>query len=361
MDLIDQLMNLSAKISKMKDKINNEESTKNAFVLPFINALGYDVFDPHDVVPEFTSDVGTKKGEKVDYAIFKDSKPIMFFECKKCGCDLEKEQASQLYRYFATTSQIKLAVLTNGILYHFYSDLENSNIMDSTPFFELNMLDIQESSVSELKKLSKNTFNLEQIMSTASELKYLKDIKRLLSAQWESPTEDFVKFFVTNIYSGVKTQKVMQQFTDIVKKALNQFMVEEIGVRLKAVLNKEAEKLHEQEASDATKIDLIEAKNMIETTEEEIESFIIIKTILRDFVDSKRLSYKDSVNYFSISLDNSSRKQICRLYLHSKIKYLGLFDNPDRKEEKLQINSLDDIFNYKEKLIASLNIIFENK
>ena len=114
MDFIEQLHALSAKVQKQKDTIQTEEATKNAFILPFISALGYDVFDPCEVVPEFTADVGIKKGEKADYAIFHDGKVIVLLECKKCGTDLSSCHASQLYRYFSVT-EARIAILCDGI------------------------------------------------------------------------------------------------------------------------------------------------------------------------------------------------------------------------------------------------------
>ncbi len=79
MDFIDRIRDLSTRIPKQLEHIQTEEATKNALIMPFISALGYNVFDPTEVVPEFTADVGIKKGEKVDYAIHLDGKPIMLF------------------------------------------------------------------------------------------------------------------------------------------------------------------------------------------------------------------------------------------------------------------------------------------
>jgi len=159
MDLIDKIRETAMRIPTQQEHIQTEEATKNAFVLPFINALGYNVFDPTEVIPEFTADVGTKKGEKVDYAIMKDRAPIILMECKWCGTDLNKEHASQLFRYFASTN-VRFCVLTNGIIYRFYTDLDKENIMDEKPFLELNMLDIKDSSVVELKSSLNPLLNL---------------------------------------------------------------------------------------------------------------------------------------------------------------------------------------------------------
>ena len=218
MDFIEEIRNLSARIIKQKDVIQTEEATKTAFVMPFINLLGYDVFNPTEVVPEFTADIGTKQGEKVDYAIFKDDEVIMLIECKKYGEDLSDVHTSQLYRYFSV-AHARIAVLTDGAVYRFYTDLEESNIMDTKPFLEFDMLDIQPPLVNELKQFTKPVFDLDKTLTAASDLKYTKEIKQTMMEQLETPAEDFVRFFLSSVYSGRHTQAVVQQFTDIVKRA----------------------------------------------------------------------------------------------------------------------------------------------
>jgi hypothetical protein len=235
MDLIDELKTLSSKVAKQKDSIQTEEATKNAFVMPLIAALGYNVFDPDEVTPELTADIGTKKGEKVDYAILKENKPIILFECKWCGVNLDKQHKSQLYRYFSVT-EARFGVLTNGIIFRFYTDLEEPNKMDSKPFMEFNLLNVTEQAVEDLKKFSKSFFNVDETLTVASELKYTKEIKRILAEQLLEPTDDFVKLFASQIYSGKVTQNVRQQFTDLVRRALHQFINEKINERLKFAL-----------------------------------------------------------------------------------------------------------------------------
>ncbi|RYZ96434.1 MAG: restriction endonuclease, partial [Moraxellaceae bacterium] len=162
MDFIDQLRMLSTRITNTKNLIQTEEATKNSMVMPLIQILGYNVFDPLEVTPELISDIGTKKGEKVDYAILKDGKPIMLFECKKAGADLHINHASQLFRYFHVTAA-RFGVLTNGLVYRFFTDLEQPNKMDEKPFFEFNILDFKERDVDELKKFAKAAFDLDTI------------------------------------------------------------------------------------------------------------------------------------------------------------------------------------------------------
>lgn len=238
MDFVEELRNLSIKIEKQKDVIRSEEATKNACVMPFIKLLGYDVSDLTEVVPEFTADFGTKQGEKVDYAVFKDGEVTMIIECKKFGTDLSDDHTAQLYRYFSVTHP-PVAVLTDGALYRFYSDLEKSNVMDIKPFFEFSLLDIQESLVDELKRFTKSAFDLHAIRRVAIDLKYTKEIKQILVAQLKAPTEEFVQFFLSSVYSGVRTPTVFRQFTGIVKRAVNQFLSDQIDQRLQSGANNE--------------------------------------------------------------------------------------------------------------------------
>jgi len=121
MDFKDQIKRLGEKVLKLRDQIQTEEATKNAFIMPFIHALGYDIFNPEEVIPEFIADIGIKKGEKVDYAIQRNGMPVMLIECKWCN-DCLDVYSSQLFRYFHTT-QSRFALLTNGVSYLFYTDL----------------------------------------------------------------------------------------------------------------------------------------------------------------------------------------------------------------------------------------------
>ena len=351
MDFIEELRNLSARITKQKDVIQTEEATKNAFVMPFINLLGYDVFNPTEVVPEFTADVGTKQGEKVDYAIFKDDEVIMLIECKKYGEDLSDAHTSQLYRYFSVV-HARIAVLTDGVLYRFYTDLEESNKMDTKPFLEVDMLDIQPSLANELKRFTKATFDLDETLTAASDLKYTKEIKQIMMEQLEAPSENFVRFFLDFVYSGSKTQAVIEQFTDIVKRALHQFLNEQINQRLQSAIREEeaVEPSDEAEESDESSDEEVEPR--IETTEEELEGFYTVKSIIREVVASDRIVHRDTISYMSVILDGNKFKPICRLHFNSAQKYLGLF-NEEKKHERVKLESIDDIYNYAEQLKAT--------
>jgi len=352
MDFIDQIKGLSSQISKQLDHIGTEEATKNALIMPFINILGYNVFNPAEVVPEFTCDVGTKKGEKVDYAIMKDGNPIILFECKSANSDLEKEHASQLYRYFSVT-EVQVGILTNGIVYKFYSDLEEANKMDAKPFLEIDLLDIKESLLDELKRFRKESFVIEEILSSASELKYTKEMKKILGEEFNSPSEEFVRFFTKQVYSGKMTKRVKEDFKDITHRAFKQFVNEKISDRLKSALEQEVD-------GGAQEIVALEDENLEEakddgivTTEEEIEGFHIVRAILHEITDPERVVLRDMKGHCNVLLDDNIKKPICRFRFGSKQKYVGFIDEK-KAEEKMQIDKLSDIYKYTEKLKATI-------
>jgi len=355
MDFIEKLQALSAKIQKQKDMMQNEEATKTAFILPFISALGYGIFDPMEVVPEFTADVGIKKGEKVDYAIMQHGKVIMLFECKAAHVNLDDQDASQLFRYFSVT-EARIAVLTDGIIYRFYSDTELAHKMDAGPFLVFNMLDIQEYLVPELKRLTKQAFNLDEIISVAKELKYNREIKRILGEELAAPTEDFVSFFARRVYKRKLTQSVRELFTTITKKAFTQFVNETINERLKSAMTTplQGTSAQTQPGADSQVAEgQAETQKRIITTPEELEGFYIVKAILRQVADSARIVQRDTEGYFSILLDNSQRKPLCRLHFEGKQKFISLFTQ-EKRWEKVPIEKLDDLYNYTDRLNATL-------
>ena len=354
MDFADQIKLLSNKIEKQKDSILTEEATKNAFVLPFISALGYDVFNPLEVIPELTADHGIKKGEKVDYAIANNGNIIMLFECKSVNTNLNDANMSQLFRYFSVTES-RIGILTNGIDYKFFTDLEEPNKMDTKPFLEINFLNLTDASINELKKFSKTSFDLDKMISAATELKYTKEIKHIMSELLNNPDEEFVRLFASRVYSGMLTQKVRNQFSDIVKRALNQFINERLNDRLKSALTDEDPNEIETEDLQNTIDDKNDKNSHIITTEEELQGFYIVKSILVGSVDLSRVYQRDTISYFGILLDDNNRKPLCRLHFNSPKKYIGLFDE-GKKEQKVTIDSLDDIYKFADKIKTTLKL-----
>lgn len=347
MDLIDQLKAIAARIPQQIPHTQTEEATKNAFVMPFIRALGYDIFDPTEVVPELVADVGVKKGEKVDYAIMKEGRPIILFECKWCGVNLDDVHPTQLYRYFSATDA-RIAVLTNGIEYRFYTDLDEPNKMDAKPFLVFNMADVQESSAAELKKLAKGSFDEAAILSTASELKYTREIKRFFAQQLATPSDEFIRFVSAHIYSGKLTQRVLADFKPTVLKAFRQFISEQINERLRTALEQPTPEA--QPAPPGTTAPEAPGEDTgIVTTAEEIEGLFVVRAIVCDTIDPNRVVARDVRSYFGVLLDDNNRKPICRLYLHGSKKYIGLFD-AGKNEERQPLESPQVIYRFASRL-----------
>lgn len=346
MEFQNKLKAIADKISLLKDKIETEESTKHAFVLPFIHALGYDSFNPTEVVPEFTADLGLKKGEKVDYAIFQNEIPILIIECKNWKENLEIHN-SQLFRYFHVT-KTRFSLLTNGIQYRFYTDLEQENKMDEKPFLEFDITKIKDNEIHEILKFHKSNFDVNKIVDNASSLKYTKEIKKCISQELMNPSFEFSRLFASKVYTGRLTEKVMDEFVILVQKALNQIISEKVNDRLNAALNKESEKQQEE---------IIEERledNKIITTEEELEGFRIIVAILRRKLEINRITHRDTQSYFGILLDDNNRKPLCRLHLNTSNKYLGVFDE-NKNENKISIESINDIYKYEKELLKSVD------
>ncbi len=359
MDFIEKIQDIAQRIPKQIDHIHTEEATKSAFVMPFIKALGFDVFNPLEVIPEYVADVGTKKGEKVDYAIKIDDKIALLVECKWCGADLDQCHASQLYRYFACTDA-RFAILTNGIYYKFFSDLDEKNRMDERPFFEFNLSTFDDEKVVELKKFTKSAFNLDNILTTASDLKYTGAIKQFFADELNNPSVEFVKFFASRAYSGRLTQPVVEQFSDIVKRATSQVIRDKVNNRLKSALDADQDEgapaiENQNPPGDASPEAEPEQENDsgIVTTDEEIDAFNIVRAIGREVVDVSRINMRDRASYCGVLLDDNNRKPICRFHFNTKQKYLGLLQQ--KAEEKVAIEDLNDIFKYTERIKATIN------
>ncbi|WP_169753630.1 type I restriction endonuclease [Campylobacter mucosalis] len=331
-------------IENSKNVVATEEATKNAFIMPFIQALGYNIFNPLEVVPEFTSDAGLKQAEKIDYAIMQNSEPILLIECKKIGVELNASNESQLLRYFHT-SKAKFAILTNGQNYKFYTDLDEANIMDKTPFLSFDITKIKDSQINELSKFHKNKFDVENILTTASNLKYLNAVDKIIAAELENPSREFVSYFFKKISDQVATEKRIDQLAPIVKSAFTGRINDIVRDRLTSALNKETEKqqpeMQEQEAEQ------IESK--IITTEEEIQAFHIVRAIACAVAPAERIYYRDAQSYFSVLFDDNRLKPICRLYLSDNKKTMVLFDK-NKNEEKVNLTCIEDIYQYPAKI-----------
>ena len=350
MELNEKLSQFIERIDSIKGSIQTEEATKTSMVMPFFQLLGYDVFNPMEFVPEYTADVGIKKGEKIDYAIVIDDSPLIFIECKPYGENLDKHN-SQLFRYFAATLSAKFGILTDGVTYRFYTDLEEKNRMDDTPFLSFNLLALQDRDMSEIKKFTRESLDVDNILNSAENLKYNKMIKDWFSAEVENPSEELVRLVLSNVYDGGKNKNVIAKFGPLIKKALQQFINDTMNAKIKSVLNKDDEIDKIDNENDDSNTDVKERK--VDTTVEELEAFAIVKAILRKEVDGNRITYRDTESYFGVLLDDNNRKWICRIHLNGGVKYITISDD-NKKPVRYDIERLDDIYSYSDQIKSAL-------
>lgn len=333
MEFDESLKQLIKKFESIKDQIKTEEATKMSLIVPFFQLLGYDVFNPQEFCPEYTADVGIKKGEKVDYAILLNSQPVILIEAKSVNKKLDKH-SSQLFRYFVTTSA-RFAILTNGIVYQFYTDLEETNKMDKDPFLEFNLLDLKDNQITQIEKFHRKQLDVDAILNAASILKYNMLFKKDIAQQFTDPSNDFVRLFLQSFYKGAKTQAVIDKFKPILKSALTEYINETVNDKIKFALNNVSSTSSQE--------------NNI-SSNDEWEFVSIIKDILKDTTSTNNIFHKQTESYLAILLNNNTRKWICRLYLSATQKTLVLPDE-NKKEQKYPINDINDIRIYAENII----------
>lgn len=339
----ESLRAISERVKSHSSTMVTEEAVKTAVVLPFFRALGYDVFDPSEVIPEFTADAVGKKGEKVDYAIKIDNEIRILIECKPISVALEKKHLDQLYRYFSVTNA-KFAILTNGRTFNFYTDLDAPNKLDARPFFVFDIADFNAGIIAELRKFEKAAFDVNAILATAERLKYTSGVKQVISKLIEDPTEEFVKMVAGSVYEGRMTSQIKELMTGVVRAAFREVIMDTVKSRLSNALADTVEvieKIDEPVAEDPE----------IVTTDEEREGYMIVKAIVRDTISPKRVVMRDAKSYCAVLIDNNNRKPLARLHFNRSIKYVGLFDGD--AEERLIIDSLDQIYDHTERLRAT--------
>jgi predicted type IV restriction endonuclease len=358
MDIQGKVQDIAAKVHAQKASILTEEGTKNAFVMPFISTvLGYDVFSPSEVIPEFIADVGIKKGEKIDYALVCNGEVQILIEVKKVTEPLDVRHASQLFRYFAAT-KARVAILTNGETYEFYTDLDAPNVMDKKPFLVLDLTAIDETLLPEVAKLTKESFDLDSVISAAGELKYVGQIKRVLAAEFKEPSNEFLRLFATHIYPGRFTQRIRDDLAPLVGKATSQFLNEQVRERLKTALEDDG-KAGKSEANESAQmaplvvIAEVDVQGDIATTDEELEGYRIVRAIVCSEVPANRVTGRDSKTYFAILLDNNNRKPIARLWFNRNQKYLGVI-NSNKVETRLPIETVEDIYQHSAQLRSTV-------
>ena len=331
MGFIEDITKLSEQVRKRADQVVGEEATKMALIVPFLSALGYDVYDPSEVMPEYVADFAIKKAgqfEKVDYALAINNNIVMLVEAKARGQKAEAHDG-QLSRYFNGLLTTKVAIVTNGVEYRFFTDLRDKNVMDKEPFFSFNILEYDTKDIDNLKFFHRDNFDVTAITNYAEEMVYVKGMTQLLGNLLRSPSEEFVRFLVAELgtvapsyeIKGRMTGKVIDKFKPIVKKSIQGSLVELMTRSLSQEITQPVELEVEQEIEEEDKQQESQELPKIVTTAEEIEAFEKIKAITQTSMSYNfELQYKDTVSYFGINLIGKTTWWFLRLYLSSQKK-----------------------------------------
>lgn len=339
MDLTARLADLQKRSIEHREYLLTEQAAKTALVMPFIQALGYDVFNPAEVIPEYTADVGTKKGEKVDYAICDEGKVSILVECKPATSELNINHAGQLFRYFSVTDA-RLAILTNGVIYQFYSDIDNPNKMDDKPFFTFALDHLKSADIRVLEKFTKSGFDIEQIVHEASQLKLQSQIRKALEREFSEPSEEFVRLIASHVHEGRFTSSVVDQYRNLLFSTISGLIRDLVNERLSSALNA-------SKSVDDTPVAPLTSDDDIVTTEEEISGYRIVQAIASKIIDPKRITMRDAKSYCAIMIDDNNRKTLARLHFNSiTTKYVGTFT--DKTEQRHLISDITEIYKLSE-------------
>ncbi|AFY41860.1 type I restriction endonuclease [Nostoc sp. PCC 7107] len=357
MDFVDQVRAFASTIPAKLGSIKTEEATKHFLIMPFIQQiLGYDAFNPDEVMPEYDANVGASTNYKLDYAIFQNGQPAILIECKRYGTDFKNDREwSQLFAYFMATDA-RIGVLTDGVIYKFYADLERTNKMDKTPFLELNLLNLNESAIREFSKLTKSAFNVAEAITAASELKYVGGIKALLKKQVEEPKSEFVKYFFKELCPENNfVGQLKDEFTGYTQRAIKEFIREEIESLLDEATGRSKTKQETPIPTEPqTETEL--TTKQTDFSDEEKEGYYILKSILCQVVEPARITHKDTASYCNILLDGNSWRQIVRFYFNNsnskKLEIFSLDTNGNKVSEKVSIDNVNEIYQYADKFKA---------
>lgn len=311
----EDMTRLSGQVNQRKEKcLGNEEATKHSLILPFFQVMGYDVYDPHELVPEYKAGWAANK-EKVDYAIFINGSPVFFVEAKAIGEKLENYDA-QLAKYFNSTPNMKVAVITDGLIYKFFTDLKAPNMMDAEPFFSFSVEEFGDNDIEILKGFRRDTFNLDAVVTKAEDLVYFNGISNKLRAIFRHPSDEFIRLVAADVFPKKMTEKAVDRLRPLVKQGISTTLIDMVSQGLTQGINDDAD-CDEVQAQD----EVHDHADKIITTEEELAVYgEIAKTIAAQVGQDDRVTYKDTINYFSIMVDNKVTRWFCRTYLNPNVR-----------------------------------------
>ena len=349
MDLATKLVELEKRTAQHRELLLTEEAAKTALVLPFFQALGYDVFNPSEVIPEFIADVPGKKGDKVDYALCADGKLHILVECKPSTVDLEVKHAEQLFRYF-TATEARVAMLTNGVVYKFFSDIEKPNIMDSKPFFIFSLDAIKRSDPLTLERFTRSQFDIGAIIAEAGRLKLESQVRIEVEREFSQPSEEWVRAIAKRISSAPLSAAMRETYGQLIALAIAQLIRERVNERLTSALhvaNPEPVTIEEGKADDPSDGD------GVITSDDEIAGFRIVQAIAARHIDPARIVIRDSKSYCAILLDDNNRKPLARLHFNSPTtRYVGTFSG--KVETRHLVTAMTDLYKLEPAIVAQI-------
>lgn len=360
----DSIESIAERIPELRSQgnLDDEAKTKQFLVVPFLRALGYDDSAPSQVIPEFTADFGGRQGWKVDYALISSGQPVIIIECKESKNLLTKTEIDQLGRYFPFT-KARICILTNGILYQFFSETENTNTMDSNPFLEIDLEHMDLKSLEELGKFSRG-FDVDERLAAASDRKIVEGMKHMLARQHSQPDDNFLELFVRPLHTGNYNQAAKDKFRPLLQEAAREFIRERLNATFQAAQSFTT-RIDGEESAPQQSGDAAESGKEIETTAQEWQAYDIVKAIIHDLVASDRVAIRDAQSYCAVLLDNNNRRPMCRFYFNGQQKRLGLFDGSRAGSGALNvrqydIESLDDIHNHTEQFRETVRRYLES-
>lgn len=383
MALEDEIKALAERIPGMRPMLDDEAKTKQYLILPLIRALGYDDTKPAEVVPEYTADYGGREGWKVDYAILSDDNLRVVIECKQVSNQLGTTEEAQLGRYFPNVpfdAETKIAILTNGVVYKFFTDQNEPNKMDKDPFWTINLETLRNNDLSQLRNFTKDNFNAANAVASASKFRHIKEMKIALARQLTEPEDGFVEWMLRQTgqtYDRRVASSRREEIRDLARTAFHEFVKDHVNdavddavleIRERtaqgiAPITEEQDALLQADSGDDVG-DSGHADDKIITTEQELQAFDVVKGIVQEVVHAERVFMRDYRNYSAVMLDDNRRRPLCRLRLEGRQMQIGLFDGSrvggHLVEQQHNIESLNDIYNHADQIRETVRRYLES-
>jgi len=318
------------KLNEAIELCTNEAQTRKFLIEPFFIMLNY---VSTDLIPEYNADFGDRISQKIDYAIILNKKDTILIEAKKQTSKLSDKEAGQLNGYFNNTKNSKLAILTNGIEYRFYSDVVEPNIIDNKPFFQFNLSNYSEKDIESLIRFDKRFIKIKEIIESAQEIIFAESFEDSLFKELNVPSKDLLKIIHRNMLFKTKFNDETQgKMISLINSSL-----------LKCLYDK---KVLDEASSNSLGVI---------TTELEIQAYHTIRTLLiqNKKIPNERISYKDFKSFFNISVDDSSKKVICKLVFNGKSMKITIENN------EYILEHIDDLLKYKNELTNRTLLLLE--